>query len=153
MTGYLYFNTSPRNKLNKNLTNQSSALTIRYKEITSITDPDIMISSDVSIEDYNYIRVAGDIDRYYYIESYEMAQQYYILHCHVDVLTSYKVDIKKTKCIISKNSAVYNMYLNDDRMKIYSKTRTLTFPFTNGFRSDGSKVFSFLLTVNGGGSN
>lgn len=153
MNGILYFNKSPRNTLNKYLTGASSSMTIHYKETTSITDPDIMISSAVDIEKYNYIYVGGDVNRYYYIESYEMAQQYYILHCHVDVLMSFKSDIKNTDFIISKNSKVYNLYLNDDRLKVYAKTRTLTFPFTNGFRKEGSKVFSFLLTINGGGTN
>lgn len=153
MTGHLYFNTSPRNKLNKTITNASSSLTIRYKENTSITNPDIMISSSVDIDKYNYIYIGGEIGRYYYIESYEMSQQYYILHCKVDVLMSYKSDISNTSFIAAKNSNVYNLYLNDDRMKLYSKTRTLTFPFKNGFRKEGSKVFSFLLTINGGGTN
>lgn len=159
MTGKLYFNKSPRNKLAKILTNASSSLTIRYKENTSIFNPDIMISSSIDISGYNYIYVGGNIERFYYIESYEMSQQYYILHCHVDVLMSFGADIRNTECIVSKNENTFNLFLDDNKMKLYNKERILTKPFTDsegnasGFYVGGQKVWTMLLTVNGSGSS
>lgn len=157
MTGYLYINTSPRNTLQKTLKSQSSAKTIKYKETTSLTDPDIFINSDVTIENYNYIYVDSPIARFYYIESYEMAQQYYILHCHIDVLMSFAPDIRATECVVSKNENNFNLFLNDDKMKLYNKSRILTKPFydgngnPSGFYVGGEKVWTMLLTVNGSG--
>lgn len=149
MTGNLYFNRSARNVINKDLQNKSSDMTIHYKETTDKLNPDILISNSVTITDYNYIHVNG---KYYYIEDVEMAQQYYILHCHVDVLMTYKSDIYNTSCIVSKNEKVYNLYLNDNRLKLLNKSKILTFPFSRGFKIQGSKHFEFVLTVNGGGS-
>lgn len=148
MTGYLYFNKSPRNKINKDLKNKSDALTIRYKETTKKLDPDIIISNDIDPTQYNYIHVNG---KYYYIEDYEMAQQYYILHCHEDVLRTFMTDIYNTECIVKKNASQYNLFLNDDRLKLYNKSRIMTFPFSQSFKVLGNKVFNFILTVNGGG--
>lgn len=158
MTGYLYFNKSPRNKIIKTLTNQNQ-ITIRYKEDTSIFKPDLMISNSIVISNYNYIHVGGNIDRFYYIESYEMSQQYYILHCKEDVLMSFKPDIFNTECIIAKNENNFNLFLDDNKMKLYNKERILTKPFLDnggnpsGFYVDGEKVFTMLLTVNGSGSS
>ena len=156
MNGKLFNNKSPRNKVNKTLSNETT-ITLRYKETTSVTDPDIIISSDITITDYNYIFVGSPIERYYYIESYEMAQQYIILHCHVDVLKSFSGDIYNTECIISKNQKAYNLFLNDDKMQLYNKSRILTKPFydgngnASGFYVGGEKVWTMLLTLNGSG--
>lgn len=158
MTGYLYFNKSPRNKVNKSLKNENQ-ITVRYKKDTSIFNPDLMISSSVNIHNYNYIYVGGDINRFYYIESYEMSQQYYILHCHEDVLMTFSTDIKNTECIVSKNENNFNLFLDDNKMKLYNKERILTKPFLDsggnpsGFYVNGQKVFTMLLTVNGSGSS
>ena len=155
MNAKLYFNKAPRNMINKSdlLSNASSSITVRYKETTNKLNPDIIISKDINVANYNYIKVTiNSVDRYYFIESYDMAQQYYILHCHEDVLMTFKSDIMNTECIVTKNKSVYNLYLNDDKMKLYAPTRTLTFKFPSGFRSSGSKTANMILTINGGGN-
>lgn len=152
MTGYLYFNKSPRNQVNKVLQHKSNSITIRYKETTGLYKPDLLISNTISLEEYNYIHVGGDIDRYYYIDSFDMAQQYYILHCTEDVLMSFKDDIYNTTCIVAKNQGKFNAFLNDNRMKLYNKSRILTKPFDSGFYVGDQKVWTMVLTVNGSGS-
>ena len=160
MNGKLYKNNSDRIYVNKSLSNENS-ITLHFKDNSDVVNPTIYISRDINIGNYNYILVNGNIDRYYYIDSFEVSQQYYILHCHVDVLMTYKTAILNEECVIAKNEKVYNLFLNDDRMKLYNKSRILTFPFTEdgdptstpkGFLVDGQKTWTMLLTLNGSGS-
>ena len=153
-TAVFYWNKSPRNQVVKNLTNNSANRTFHYKEDTDRFNPIITIARTFSMDNYNYVRIYDtDLNfyRYYYVEDIEYSQQHYILHLHEDVLMTYAADIDRTYCIISKNQDLWNLYLNDDKMKLENRTRTLTFPFPSGFKFGGSKVSEFILSVNGGG--
>lgn len=160
MNGKLYKNKSDKIYVNKSLSNENS-ITLHFKDNSDVVNPTIYISRSINIENYNYILVNGNIDRYYYIDSFEVSQQYYILHCHVDVLMTYKTAILNEECVIAKNEKVYNLFLDDDRMKLYNKSRILTRPFTTdgeagsdpkGFLVDGQKTWTMVLTLNGSGS-
>lgn len=153
MNGILYYNRSNRNVVNKDLTS-ANTLTVHYKENTDIINPEIIISPDVTIKNYNYIKVSGDIERYYYIDDYEYSQQYCILKCHVDVLMTYKKYIKEQTCIIRRSALtdLYDHFLNDDKYVLRNIDRIQLKVFPNGFRNNGSKVSQMLLVINGGGS-
>lgn len=155
-TAVFYWNTSPRNQVVKSLTKNSADRTFHYKDDTDRLNPVITIARTFSMDNYNYVRIYDSnvgFYRYYYVEDIEYSQQHYILHLHEDVLMTYAADIDRTTCIVSKNQykEMQNLYLNDDRMKLENRTRTLTFPFDHGFKFQGSKVSEFILTVNGGG--
>lgn len=149
MHGHLYTNKSDNIYVNKKLKQKGSTKTFRLKEDTDNINPIFYISRDVDMSDVNYVEVE-ELHRYYYITDIEYSNQYYIVHCHVDALMSFK------KCLdqyaITKRSAdKFNLYINDDKMNLRAETRTLTFPFPSGFLVDGEKVANFILTVNGGG--
>ena len=153
MNAQLYYNKSNKNVVDKSITTIGSQLTIHLKDDTDVVNPIIYISRDISnFKDANYIKINGLKNRYYYIDSYETSQQYYIVKCHVDVLMSFKDDILNQKCIVSRNSYKYNMYLQDDKLKLNNMSRTETFKFPQGFKVSGSKTATFLLTINGSGS-
>lgn len=151
MKAQLYFNNSNRNVLDKEITTMGEEITIHFKEDTDIVNPTIYISREIDITDCNYIRVKGDIQRYYYFDSVETSQQYYIVKCHVDVLMSFYDSIVELECIVIRNSNQYNMYLNDDRLKLNNMSRVETLQFPSGFKVGDSKIANFVLTLNGGG--
>ena len=154
MKAMLYYNESNKNVVNKTITTDlSNDITVHFKDDTNMINPVIYISREIDMRDYNYILIKGFNNRYYYIESVEVSQQMYIVKCHVDVLMTYKSAIKNQTCIVTRNSNHYNMYLNDDKLKLNNMSRVETIKFPNGFRVNGSKTFNFVLTINGGGNN
>lgn len=155
MNGILYYNRSNNNVLNKDL-KKANPITLHYKENTDMVDPEILISPDINIKDYNYIKVSGNIDRYYYINSIEYSQQYCILKCHVDVLMSYKDDILKQTCIIKRQEdeedKLYDHYLNDERYVLRNIERIQLKLLGGTFREEGQKTASYVLVLNGSGN-
>jgi hypothetical protein len=153
MKAQLYYNRSNNNVVSKSLVANGDELTIHIKENTDLFNPVFYISREIDIYQSNYLKVKGDVDRYYYVKHIEVSQQYYIVYCHVDVLMSFKDAIKNQTCIVTRNTYNYNMYLPDDKAHINNISRITTIPFDVGFRENGSKVASMILTLNGGGNS
>lgn len=151
MIGKIYKNTSDNITVNKNISQLGSNLTLSMKEDTDIINPTIFISRTINMKTANYLYIQ-DLNRYYFINSIETSQQYYILHCTVDVLMSYKGQILSQWAIVSRNANRTKMYLQDEKLKLYNVTRYEPIPFPSGFYQSGSKVSSFVLTLNGGGN-
>ena len=154
MNGHLYYNKSNNNVVNKDI-GTGLSVTIHYKENTDMVDPEILISPEINIENYNYIKVSGDMDRYYYINNVEYSQQYCILKCHVDVLMTYKDDILKQTCIVKRQEStdddIYDHYLNDDKYVLRNIERIQLKLLGGSFREKGSKAASYILVLNGSG--
>lgn len=135
MQAILYNNKSDSRYLNKNIT-QIHRVTIYFKDNTKQTNPIFKLSGDYSLENINYIYVE-DLNKYYYVEDVEYSKQYIYLYCHVDVLMTYRENLKKLNAIIKRNEYNFNLYQNDERMKLYSfnSIRTLEFPYGFNFNS------------------
>ena len=78
----------------------------------------IKIKWDNFINNYvlsaNYVYIP-DFNRYYFINDItSVRQNLWRLSLHVDVLMSYKKEIKNTKAFISRNEFIYNDKLVDD---------------------------------------
>lgn len=57
----------------------------------------------------NYVEIPFFGGRYYFVETVEaLAGGHCLLHCHVDVLYSYKTDILGLTCIVSRNESKDN---------------------------------------------
>lgn len=143
----LYVNKSSNNTVTKELSNETE-LEIVLKDDTIIENPVIMLRKTESIEpaihDFNYCYIPK-FDRYYYIESREsMNATTWRLSCRVDVLMSFKTEIKKLKAIIERSSKWFNTYISDDSYSIENDTRVQTVAFPSGFTTD-----NMLLVVAG----
>lgn len=156
MDGQLFYNMSNYNVARKNLQSRSGNLTLHFKNESEVVNPTIYISRSQDILDSNYIYV-DDLKRFYYINEITLEAQRYILKCHVDVLMSFYNDLIYQRCIIERNGKLGNLYLEDNKIKCFSKTRFQTFPWLDsggnpiGFRASGSKVKNFILTISGSG--
>lgn len=133
---------SEQNRIGKTLTNE---LTIsgHFKKEVDIMNPVIAVTTDLTGYNYCYI---PELNRYYFIEKIEITRtNLYTLYLHIDVLESYKTQIKALTVIIgqSQSNPYYESYINgaDVRQDIELKE------FENNFNENGEVV---LIAIYGG---
>lgn len=140
-----YVNHSEKNRLDKTL---SSAFDLNgeLKEDCSIIDPVIKIVGDVSsMASVNYMYIPS-FGRYYFINNViSINNDICEVHAHVDVLSTYKDEIRAQRAIVSRQEKKWNLYLNDGVFKTYQNPYIITKAFSSGFNSQ-----HFILTIAGG---
>lgn len=141
----LYYNSSENNVIGKTLSDVIE-LDGNLRDSSDITTPVIMITSDTKPNaNYAYI---DNFNRFYFIsEITAYRSNSFILKLKVDVLESYKEQIKKLKVVLSgTENTGKSMYLNSDIWirNVKDKTDIITFP--NGLSENGE----FILITAGG---
>lgn len=141
----LYVNNSEKNKIGKNLTNEFS-LSGTLRDATDIINPIILVELN-EIANYNYCYIPN-FKRYYFITDITVIRTgLYAISLSVDVLESFKSDIKNLSVILLNTENVgLNNYLPSQvfRNNVKSKTDILNFP--NGLNDSGE----FILITAGG---
>ena len=108
-----YNNVSEKEKIGKTLKNKTT-LTGFLKQVTSVINPVITIEMKNPTQ-YNYVHIP-QFHRYYFInDMINIKNNLWEIHMNVDVLESFKTQIKANKAIIEKSeqSASSNEYFND----------------------------------------
>lgn len=140
----LYANNSENIRMDKELT-QIAELTGTLKEETSVIDPVIIVSdidAYVTLVNYAYIQ---EFKRYYFITNiHSVRENLWRLSMHVDVLQTYKLDIRENSGIIERNENLYDLQLNDGLFKTRQNPRIVQYPFPSGFNT-----WNFVLGVAG----
>lgn len=141
----LYTNTSDKNHMDKNITQMGSTISGTLREDCSITDPVIKIAhiTDFNIAKCNYAYIP-EFGRYYYINDIVCVGKLYELHMHVDVLMSFRGQIRGNSAVIARNESSYNLYLADGVFKTYANPHYQIKKFPSGFSG-----FHYILTVAG----
>lgn len=125
---WLQKNTSPPNKVDKNVENILEANGV-LKDGCSIIDPVILIDttlSDNMLADINYVYVET-FGRYYYVTNIVLEHTtLYSVHCHVDVLMSFKDEMLENSGVIARQENAYNLYLDDGWFMAYQNPRIQT---------------------------
>lgn len=144
MSVKIQYNASEKNRMDKDITTKMT-LWGTLKSECSIIDPVILIECDLfDIVDCNYITIEL-FNRSYFINNIRSIQRNLIeISCHVDVISSFKDDIRTNKAILSKSENDWNLYLNDGSLKTYQDAEVITKTFPQGFTSQ-----SFVLAVAG----
>lgn len=136
MNATLYYNRSDKRYVYKDIEaityDGSDHIDIEFKEDTSITNPTFILRTQSKVLTANYIYVP-DLSRYYYINDYTVSHQRIYINCHVDVLMSFKNEIRNQNVIVNRNTNLFNMYLDDPKYKIQSRTSVRTVVFPSGF--------------------
>lgn len=137
-------NTSELNKLDKTLTTITT-LTGTLKTETSIIDPVIIVEGVLSdLKTCNYCTIS-EFGRSYFVNNIKSIRNNLIeLTCHVDVVSTYKSQIRSQFAIVRKQENNWNLYLNDGSFKCYQNPIVLTKKFSNGFTTP-----SFVMAVAG----
>jgi hypothetical protein len=119
-TANFYVNHSDKLKVEKNLSQVITDKTITIIEPVDIFNPVIKLSKEIGSLSFNYLYIS-DFNRYYFVtEPPTWREGFYEVKLHCDVLMSFKHSFYTKHAIIKRNSSRYNLYLNDDHMKIYN---------------------------------
>lgn len=146
MQATFYYNKSDKRYLNKSIEAKYSNIPIEVLEPSSVIRPSLRVSSGLIGQGVNYLYV-NELERYYYIKDWIMENGHIRLECEVDVLMSFKNDIKKQNVIVSRQERDYNLYQVDDKMKFYNTNATKVKEFPgNHFTMNNTQ---FLLVMNG----
>lgn len=123
-----------------------TTLTGELKSETSIINPVIRVECDLStLARCNYMTIS-EFDRKYFITDIKSITNDIVeISGHVDVLGTYDSEIRSNQAIVKKQETKYNLYLNDDSLKVYQDPRITTKEFSGGFTT-----YEFVLAVAGG---
>lgn len=145
MTITLQVSTSPKNKLDKDVTDVAS-LSGTLKTSTSVINPTIIIEGDLSqYTNVNYMTIT-EFGRSYFITNItSVTSKLFEIAAHVDVLSSFAAEIRANKAIVHRQETKWNLYLDDGSFKVYQNPMVLTKAFPSGFTTQ-----EFVLAVAGG---
>ena len=104
----MYNTSDSNNTINKTLANETE-FNIKLKGDTSITQPVVILhSNNIILFNYAYI---PEFNRYYFVDKIELFPNgIYNIALKVDVLESFKNDIKNSYGMISKQTNINNYY-------------------------------------------
>lgn len=133
----LYNNTSENNKVGKTLTNETT-ISGSLRETTDIINPTLLLEYDA--RDYNYIYIPL-FSRYYFITKVESVRTgLWRIYCNIDVLESFKTEIKNLTAIIDKQKIVGNQYKDDGTIVMENRLFNTVYNFSNGFNDSGELI-------------
>lgn len=146
MTITFYTNTSNEKVVSKQLT-QVIQLTGTMRESCEIESPVFTVAGDLAqLLPCNYFYIT-EFGRYYYMTKKPkiLRTGLYEISGAVDVLMSFKDQIRASNAIIKKQTYKNNTLLNDGSFKVYQNTETVTKQFPNGFSGT-----TYVLMIAGG---
>ena len=138
MTITFYNNESDAIVVSKKITQISSISNAKIINETDIVNPSIIVSRkfyDSLILKANYLYI-DKLERYYYINNISFAESMIVIDCTVDVLMSYKNQIRNLTCTVTRNENLKNGYLNDDNYNIQAYKQVVCKMFPNGINND-----------------
>lgn len=139
---------SPPNKISKEFTGGYTT-DCSLKDNTSMFRPVLLISSSTGYPEFdemNYLYLPA-FKRYYFIDDIiSVGNNLWEIHCHVDVLYTYKEQILNQDAVIRRQQTKYNLYLNDPDFMTYNNDSIVTKKFSD---SEFNKVLNYVLVVNG----
>ena len=148
MTITFYYNRSDNNVLDKDIQPAFTAPMLGIlREESSILAPVITVEATAStFASVNYAYIA-EFDRYYYVEDIASIRNGLTqVTMRVDVLMSYKQQIRASSALVKRNAYQYNLLLNDGSLAAYADGHVLAYQFSGGFNTE-----HYVLIVAGGG--
>lgn len=142
----LYQNNSENYRLDKSLTARYAESCI-LKDGCSVENPVLLITNYNNITNCNYLYI-DDFARYYFIDNIiSVRDGLWELHCHVDVLMTYKNQIRSCSATFKRQEHLFNLYLDDPEFKTYNNADIVTKLFSG---SEFNKSMSYILVTAGG---
>lgn len=141
MEVYLLHNRSENNAIGKQYTSIARVSALIKGEI-SVENPTLILDYTEDSTGINYMYI-GEYDRYYFInEIRHITGSRYEIKATVDVLESFKTDIKALSCIIDKQQSptLSNKYINDGDWIATQREFTRIHEFPNGFNETGQYI-------------
>lgn len=142
----LYKTNNEVNRVNKTLYD-GLQITGALRNETEVLHPVVLIEGNY--EGFNYCHIPI-WERYYFIRDHRSVRNNLTeLNLEVDVLMSFKDEIKREQAIIDKQSSIANanMYIDDGDWIVQNNEFIQFIDFQNGFNNEGE----FILIAAGGG--
>lgn len=140
----LQTNLSEPQRVDKDLTDVTT-LAATLRDDTSIQDPVLLVEADLStLAAVNYLTIEAFGRSYFVTGMVSIATGLTEISAHVDVLSSFKTEIRENRAIIARQENNWNLYLNDGAFKTYQDPMVMTAPFPSGFNA-----YEFVLAVAG----
>lgn len=124
----LYTNKSQSNYITKEITAVQTVQCV-LRDSVSVTDPVLLLEkSDMVFAgtsvNYAYIEQFG---RYYYVTNIiSVNNNLWEIHCHVDVLMTYKAQILAQNAVVARQEEKYNLYFDDGIFMSYQNPKIQT---------------------------
>ena len=144
MNVIFYHSTSDKIKVDKSLTTITT-LSCDVIDDTSILRPRLKVKYNPNLLSSNYIYIPS-FNRYYFITNITTSKGYLWIDATVDVLMSFKTEIRATKAIIKRQERQFNKYLNDEEYQSYAYEIISAYAFNTPF----TKASVPYLTLLGG---
>lgn len=142
----LYYNSSERKVIGKSLQSVGNVTGILKGDASIMNPVFILESNNGYLSGVNYL-YWQEGNRYYFIDDIQvLTGSRMALYCSVDVLESYKNNIKQQVAIIDKQQTVSNMYFNDGSFRKDTREFYTVKSFENGFNDVGEYI---LITAGG----
>lgn len=127
-------NKAPAHQIKKEIV-KIAELTGTFRDSVSVINPTIRIEYNSPVAfDYVYVSHFG---RWYFVEDITMVRNNVMdISLRVDVLETFADGILANKAIIDKSASKYNLYLNDDSLKMYQKPLIQQIEFPNALFSN-----------------
>ncbi len=140
-----YINNSEKNKISKNLTNNTH-ISGTLRNETGVMNPVILIHS-VNPTKFNYVYIP-EFNRYYFItDMVSIRTDIWQVKLHVDVLMSFKDSLKNVKVILNDSEVEgADNYLTGEQWVTNVKDTTSIVNFPNGLLDNGEYI---LITAGG----
>lgn len=145
MTITLGINSSENNKLDKSVATVAT-LEGTLREKTSVSDPVIVVELPSFDTIPNYMSIPAFNRKYFITDIVAVNNKLFEIHAHVDVLSSFKSQIRTNKAIVLRQENKNNLYLADANFHVYQNPTITTQTFPNGF--DPSNA-SYILAMAG----
>jgi hypothetical protein len=128
----IYLTKSEATALDKTL-EEKIELTGTLRDASNVLNPSIEIqASATTIANRNYFEIPEFGRKYFITEITSTGYGRVIISGHVDVLSTYKNDIRKLKAVIARQENRYNLYIDDNLFKVDSRTIIQTKDFSGG---------------------
>lgn len=122
-----------------------AALSGTLKDATSIIDPVILVEGDLSqFAQCNYMTIPVFGRSYFVTNIRSIRNDLFEISAHVDVISTWKSEIRGNLAIIKKQQNDWNLYLNDGTFHTYQNPMVLAKQFPTGFNT-----LEFVLAVAG----
>lgn len=140
-----YINNSEKNKISKNLTNNTH-ISGTLRNETGVMNPVILIHS-VNPTKFNYVYIP-EFNRYYFItDMVSIRTDIWQVKLHVDVLMSFKDSLKNVKVILNDSEVEgADNYLTGEQWVTNVKDTTNIVNFPDGLLDNGEYI---LITAGG----
>lgn len=140
----LQISMSDKIEMDKTITTIAS-LSGTLKDATSIIDPVILVEGDLSqFAQCNYMTIPVFGRSYFVTNIRSIRNDLFEISAHVDVISTWKSEIRGNLAIVKKQQNDWNLYLNDGTFHTYQNPMVLAKEFPTGFNT-----LEFVLAVAG----